>query len=349
MQGPHDRDRHHPPGLSRAGLLALLALLLAAPAEAARFTPLPSPDAALSPQPPLGLSTVSREGVRHRVDATTRVDVTVDATGAPFAVAATQRLDVRVPGDYLLTVGAPVEHVEAAPGSASTPGFRSGAIVWAGFNPSRRLLAARATLAPRAVARVLPLRLVVSAGRTTLVNATRVTVGAFRANAVPHSLSKSLAAGALPAGALVTGTPTAVRVAVAAPLRVTGTIGARHVSLLLRQDSVVPSTGPVDLRVTPVAPAVPARLPASGTALFVLATRLSLETARARQYERFLANPDLQGRSETTFVYRTGRRPVIAAPAVVVTRTGRSWVETLLIVAAVLAVLYAALVVWARS
>lgn len=275
----------------------------------------------------------------------------MDAAGSPFAVAATQRLAVRVKGDYLFTVGAPVDDVQAAPGSASTPGFRTGAIVWAGFDPGRRLLAARATLDTHAVAPLLPLRIVVSGGRTTLVNATRVTVGAFGASAVPGSVVRALRdlrAGTT-AGAQVNGTPVPVRITVVAPLRVTGTIGGRRVSLVLTGRRTVAAAGAVRLTVTPLRPTVPERLPHGGRELFALASRLALATARAGQYLQFLANPDAQGRSETAFAYRTARRPVVAAPPVVVVRHGRSWVEAALVAIGILALAAAALAAWARS
>jgi hypothetical protein len=94
---------------------------------------------------------------------------------------------------------------------------------------------------------------------------------------------------------------------------------------------------------------MPARLPSSGRELFALASRLALADARAGQYRQFLANPDAQGRSETTFAYRTARRPVVAAPAVVVVHHGRSWVEAALVAIGILALAAAALAVWARS
>ena len=97
----------------RAGL-ALLALAAPAAASAAqpRLAALPSPLAALSATPPLGSgASAAAEGVRHRIDATTRVRVAVDAHGTPFAVTATQRLDVSQPGDYYFTIGAPLTDV----------------------------------------------------------------------------------------------------------------------------------------------------------------------------------------------------------------------------------------------
>jgi hypothetical protein len=327
-------------------------------AAAVSFVPFPSPTAPLSPEPPLlhGAS-ASTEGVRHHVSASTRVDVSVDATGRPFAVAATQRLDVRVTGDYFFTIRAPVTAVRAVPGSASTPGFRVGAIVWEGFDAGRRLLAARATLEPAAVRPLLPLRIVVSNGRTTLVNATRLDAAAGRASATAASVRAYLAklraanaAGAVPqpGKAQVTATPVPVRLSVAAPLEVTGTVGGRRVSLLLTDRTTVPAAGRVDLRVTPMPPAVPAALPAGGAALFTLASRLSLETARARQFLEFLGNPDPKGRSETVFAYRTARRPGTAVRPVS-GHHGRGWVAGALIAVALAAALCAAVVLWARS
>ncbi|HVU79393.1 MAG TPA: hypothetical protein VHC67_17600 [Gaiellaceae bacterium] len=327
-------------------------------AAAVGFAPFPSPTAPLSPEPPLmhGAS-ASTEGVRHHVSASTRVDVSVDAQGRPFAVAATQRLDVRVAGDYFFTVRAPVTAVRAVPGSASEPGFRVGAIVWEGFDAGRRVLAARATLEPGAVGPSLPLRIVVSDGRTTLVNATRIDAAAGRATATPGSVRAYLAqlrtanaAGTEPAPgrAQVEATPVPVRLSVAAPLEVTGTVGGRRVSLLLTGRTTVPAAGRVHLRVTPVPPQVPARLPRDGAELFTLASRLSLETARARQFRELLGNPDPDGPSETTFVYRTQTPPTAAAP-LVTRHHGRGLLTIALVAAALAAALCAAVVLWARS
>jgi len=159
--------------------------LAAAPlAVAAQYSPLPSPAAPLSNVPPLGGgASSSTERVHHRVDAVTTVRVAINGHGAPFAVTATQSLDVRVTGDYFFTIGAPVATVEAAPGSDSAPGLRTASIVWAGFNPGRRTLAARATLDPARASAALPLRVEVSSGVTTLVNETAVTVGTIAAEA----------------------------------------------------------------------------------------------------------------------------------------------------------------------
>src|SRR5262249_26720439 len=171
--------------MKRLGLLAAAVLTCAGAAHAATpgtFVALPSPAAPLSSSPPLaGGATATNAIVRHRVNARTRVDVALDEDGTPFRIVATQRLDLRVKGDYFFTVGAPLRAVEAAPGSASTPGLRSTAITWAGFNPGRRTLAARATLDPAVAAPSLPLRVEVAPNRVTLVNATPTIATSFTA------------------------------------------------------------------------------------------------------------------------------------------------------------------------
>jgi len=342
-------------------LLIATALATAGNAQAAqRFLALPSPTAPLTASPPVGRgATALSERVHHRVTATTRVETLIDATGRPFAVFATQRLDVRVKGDYFFTVGAPLVDVEAAPGSESTPGLRSTGILWTGFNPARRTLAARATLDPRAVATSLPLRVQVADGKTTLVNATGTDAAAYSADAVRaplvaylDRLRSDLAAGRLPlaGSATTTGTPHPTRVHVTVPLLLRGTIGGRGVDATVRDRLVVPTTGKVELTVEPdTRPHFPALARLSGRALLQLATAVSLQAGRARQYETFLGNPDPVGKSKTTFVYRTAARrvpPVAAAPA---SESGRGWTTTVAWVAALAVGGALALVAWTRA
>lgn len=358
MQEPHRRDHHHPARVALA-LAAVLAALVASPANAARFLPLPSPAAQLSPDPPLGNgATSSAESVHHRVGSRISVDVSIDGSGAPFAVTATQRLDVRDTGDYFFTIGAPVLGARAAPGSASRPGFRTGAIVWAGFNPGRRILAARARLDAASAAPSLPLRVIPGHGTTLLENTTRVSTAADTANALRpqllsylHRLAAAVAQGRTPlsGSAEVTSTPVPVRVSVVVPLRVTGTIGGRHVSLLLSGRTVVPATGSVDLRVEPVLHLGFGDLSRlDGRALLALATRASLAVARTRQYQAFLGNPDQAGPSATRYRYRTTARRR-AAPAAAAPAAGRGWVTPLLVAVGLAAALLVAGYAWARS
>src|SRR3954469_12535895 len=216
-------------------LLAALALPSVAAAAQPRLAALPSPLAALSAAPPLGTgASAAAEGVRHHVDSTTRVRVAVDEHGTPFAVTATQRLVVSQAGDYYFTIGAPLTDVAPAYGSQSTPGLRTGTIIWAGFNPGKRVLAARTTLDPVAVAGSLPLRVSISGGKVTLRNGTAITTTAFSADALKPQLEAFLAGlrratstGTAPTGggALVTSQPVQTTVRVIAPLRVAGTIG----------------------------------------------------------------------------------------------------------------------------
>jgi len=341
-------------------LVAGAALVLAAGAQAApHYLSLPSPTAPLTASPPLsGGATSLSERVRHRVAATTHVVVLLDASGTPFSVVATQRLDVRVTGDYFFNVGAPLLDVEAAPGSESTPGLRATSILWTGFVPGRRVLAARATLDPAATAPSLPLRVEVANGRTTLVNATGTEVAAYSADAVRaplvaylSRLRADLTAGRLPlAGAAAATTrPVAVHVHVGVPLIVRGTVGTHAVHAIVRDRLVVPAAGAVRLTVEPdtrVELGDLSRL--SGRALLQLATSATLQAARLRQYEMFLGNPDPVGHTETHYVYRTAARPAVAA-APVSARGGRSWTATLAWLGALAAGAVLALVAWSRA
>jgi hypothetical protein len=351
--------------VKQLALAMLTGLAVAASAQAApraNYVSLPSPLAPLSASPPLGGgATATAEGFRHRIAARTAVDVSLDARGSPFAVRATQKLDVRVLGDYFFTIGAPVLDVEAAPGSASTPGLRAASILWAGFNPGRRTLIARATLDPSAAAPSLPLRVEVAPGRVTLVNSTAVTAGSYAADAPAAPLRRYLAQlrsqvalGRTPTsgGAYVTSKPVATALRIVVPLRVTGAIGGRQV------DTVVDSArlslaghGPVRLTVTPV---VPERLlidptaGLSGRQLLERASRASLTLARLRQYQTFLGNPDPAGSNETTYGYRTAARPT-APPVVAATVPERDWATTIAVAAGLLIAAAGALVVWSRS
>jgi hypothetical protein len=340
-------------------------LVVAASAHAAppaHYASLPSPFAPLSPSPPLGGgATSTSEGFRHRIAAKTSVDVSLDRDGSPFAVHATQRLDVRVLGDYFFTIGAPLLDVEAAPGSESTPGLRAASILWAGFNPGHRVLIARATLDPAAAAPSLPLRVEVIPGRVTLVNTTGVTVGSYTADALVSplvqylaQLRRQVAHGQTPTsgGAYVTSKPAATGLRVLVPLRIRGTIGPRKVDALVEGDRLtLRADGAVRLTVTP---AVPERLLDGTTAglagrrLLERAARAALTLARMRQYQTYLGNPDPTGPNETTYVYRSAARPLPPPVAAVVT-SKRDWATTIAVAAGLLLATAAALVVWSKS
>ncbi len=331
-------------------------LALTAPAAAAHDTPLPSPLAALSPSPPLGPATSSAESVRHRIRSTIRVHVSILPSGLPFAVTADQTLDVTVKGDYFLTIGAPLLGVEALPGSAATPGLRSTSIVWAGFNPRRRLLRSRAQLVPGLAAPALPLRIEVHDESTTLVNTTGVTIAAFAADAdaAPlvdylHRLERAVSDGRAPpeGTANLTGAAHAERVRVVVPLLVRGSVAGRHISARVTGRLTVPARGRIALSVVPQAAAVGSLTGLSGRDVLARATTIVLTVGRLRQYERFLANPDPTGSSATVYLYRTAvpRRPVAPQPGGV---HGRDW-TTLAVAAGLLLAAAAGLVVWARA
>ena len=139
--------------------------LAAAPAAHAAGQPvvltLVDPNTNLTQQPPLAAHFfVEQEArvFRQKVDSDQVVTVGVDGTGRPVTLGVVQRLRLTGQGDYLYSIPAPVLNVVKTPDSASFPGRRQGAILWAGFSPGKRLLGAKATLAPRTIARYLPLR-----------------------------------------------------------------------------------------------------------------------------------------------------------------------------------------------
>jgi hypothetical protein len=325
---------------------------------------LPSPLAPLSSSPPVGGgSAAAAEGVRHVVDATTRVEILVDTGGAPFRVRATQRLDVRRLGDYFFTIGAPLRDVEAAPGSDATPGLRATSFLWEGFNPKRRLLAARAELEPGAVASSLPLRIELAGGKATLTNTTATTVPTFTADAPREQLLAYLASLRVAAasritptggGTVITSPLRPLRLRISVPLLVDGSIGSARVHVTLggasRKLRASFAAGPVDVTVRPLLPQelFTASKAASGRALLKQATLASVEFARARQYDAFLGNPDPIGKSATTYVYRSGTPSApVAAPAAA--KKGRDWPRTMLISLGLLALLVAATIAWSRA
>src|SRR4051812_41848280 len=169
-----DRRARHAPGPPclngamgrRSAALAVAVLLAAGPlvAPAARangvaidLPPAEGPTTAVPPFQPTGALRTERRLPRGRIESDERVQVRVDPAGAPVAVSVRQRLELRGPGDYSLAVPGPIADVEPAPGSAVPPGLRSGALIWQGFSPGHRVLAADLRLRPREAAAALPL------------------------------------------------------------------------------------------------------------------------------------------------------------------------------------------------
>ena len=259
------------------------------------------------------------------------VEVGVDARGAPASVTVLHRLIVVRSGDYTFAVPGPIVDVSRAEGSESEPGLRRGAVLWAGFSPGRRVLAARVELARARAARFLPLRVSIrrigDEFELRLQNATALRLQTFSANGVPSSVAAASAVtrrAALrrePLGdAFVTveGPVRPVTVAISAPLRISGELrsGAARKTV----DALLGDGGPLELRV---------RVPAAGAPKLRLRVRPTpplrtlerrggdpraqldrlisarLQLARARQYERFLAVPDPNAEATGVFVYRT--------------------------------------------
>lgn len=365
MQDANNGDDHHPAGLIRLAAFAVV-LIAASAAHAAepRFVALPSPLTPLTASPPLGGgASAGGEGHPHRVLASLEVRVSVDGSGAPFAVHATQRLEVRRIGDYAFTIGAPLTDVAAVAGSDGAPGLRAGAYLWQGFNPGRRILAARIKLGPRAAAS-LPLRIEIAHGRVTLSNRTATVVSAFAADGSPTELRGYLSAlrAAAARGEPATGSGTTitspleqVRLRVSAPLAIDGAIGARLIHLTLggtgRAEQAVFPAGPVHLTVRPQPPLELLAPPAheSGRALFARATRASLESARSRQYDTFLGNPDPAGPSHASYLYVSATRPHPAAVPVARPGGGRDWLRLGGVLAVALAAAAVAAVAWSRA
>lgn len=346
------------------GVAACLAAASAAAATPPRLISLPSPLTPLSAAPPVGGGAVGpREGRQHRIHATTRVTVSVDRTGTPFALRAVQRLEVLHVGDYTFSIGAPIIRVVRAPGSQSDPGQRAQAILWAGFSPGTRILAARADLRLTAAA-ALPLRLTAHDGTMTLRNVTGVTTTGFDAAARPTELLATFAAyrratastsPVAGGSALVTSPVRPVKLEISAPLAISGTIGGRPIDLVLggaaHPAAVTLPGGAVRLVVRPLqAPELLSPPPGeSGRALLARAVRASLELARVRQYDTFLGNPDPAGSSRTTYLYVSAQRPVPQPVATARAPAGRDWLRTALWVGGALAAVGVGAVVWARS
>ena len=262
MRGPDRRLDHdttvvaNPPKLVLAATLAGCAFALGAPgASAQRVVPLPWPPTVLPRTPPLAPVTSGVLPVSplflHRLATRERIVVGVDDEGTPHSVRVLQRIVVNRLGDYVFVVPAPVRSVTPGPGTESTPGQRENQILWQGFSPGRRVLAAWADLRVAESAGSLPLRLRIETmvdGRPlepgerrsgdlrvtlTVTNVTGVVVRSFTAEPEPFSLAQVLDrirdaihrdvfAEGLNIG--LRGPATPVQQRVAAPLRVEGSL-----------------------------------------------------------------------------------------------------------------------------
>jgi len=141
---------------------ALCAAATAAPAPPSQDVVLPGPVPYPTPNPPLvGKTAISGGFTRYvfHIRNNERVLVSVDETGSPSSLRVRQRLDVGGRGDYQFAVSGPIEDVLRGPGSESEPGLRADQVLWAGFSPGRKVLAADVTLRPGEAAQYLPVRL----------------------------------------------------------------------------------------------------------------------------------------------------------------------------------------------
>jgi hypothetical protein len=350
--------------VKRALLAAAVAACLspAAVQAAPRLALFPTPLTPLTPTPPFQPPpTALPNFYRPPIRSTERVAVGIDDEGGVVSVQATQRLVISRVGDYRLTVAAPVTEVVAAPGSKSSPGLRAGAVLWAGFSPGHRVLAATATLDPDEAAKVLPLTVDISDGSVRLQNETTTTATTYSTTGDPAELAKLLGAlrthpdgQTLGHGAYVrvSGETRNLEVRVTAPLRVTGRIGGREVSFVLGAEPRtfrVPGRPEVALSVRPVPPA--SLYTASERPTWDEAVRISLTLARVRQYDGFLGNPDPLGPLTARYAYRTVAAPApppVPEPAAPQEEGLAAWLIALIVAGSVAAAGGLA-VLWARS
>jgi hypothetical protein len=154
------------------------------------YTTVSPPLTAYSPTPP-GFTRY----VFH-ITSTQRVRVGVDQQGRPTSVRVRERLAVSGRGDYEFGITGPIADVRPAPGTDSQPGLRVNQILWAGFSPGRKVLAADVTLRPRPAAPFLPVRLELhrEGGGVSLsvVNATRTPVIEYAGVVRPREIAALL-------------------------------------------------------------------------------------------------------------------------------------------------------------
>jgi hypothetical protein len=334
-------------------LLVTAAGTLAPTATAAppsRLADLPGAEA-LDPVPPLSppqppVTEVPR--IRGTVSSDERVVVGIGPDGTPTAVTVVQRLLVRSLGDYTFYIPAPAVSVVAAPGSESQPGFRPNQIVWQGFSPRRKVLAARGELRPADSVSPLPLRAHVTGapvrpGPFELViameNTTRSRAFGFTGDAVGADVIQALAALRAAAGinrpiegrvVRVRGQTKRVIFQVSAPLGLQGSVGfpagavralsrSRFTARLDRGTLRVTVRGVARRAAVPrlrivARPLAAAALPTRSARTLEATVLAYLRYARTRQYQTYLANPDPRGPSRSTYVYDTAAVKRTPAP-----------------------------------
>jgi hypothetical protein len=357
-----------------AGLAAVPAARAAAP-QVALLSPFSPPRAS----PPLRVVLPPGETrFFGRLASTQSVTVSIDPAGRPARLVDVDRILISRKGDYSFAIGAPALDARRAAGSESEPGLRSRAVVWQGFSPNRRLLAAAITLRTGEAASSLPLRIEVGKSGIRLVNATAASVPAVDAPTRASEVARALDAAKAALEAHIP-TPTAVvaalgptrgvRIGGVVPLRVAGavrfegeaahrvaaTVGSRVFS--------IPGKGTLrslELSVTVPEPASRLRPPAgrrwadlaragtlrSGRATTRLANERLLGAALATQFNEFLANPDASGTSRTSYRYELVQ--AAARGGGLPARHSRAWVAVALALGLASAAV-AAIVAWAHS
>ena len=373
------------PLLSALGVL----IVVAAPtfASAAEIPILlPSVRTSLTPGPPLAGAAAPTEVLFPRgMTSDERVLVGIDSAGKPVSIAVVQRLMLHKLGDYSFAVPGPIADVETAPGSDSDPGLRHDSILWAGFSPGTKTLASRATLRAAPASRLLPLRLsveregdaLVVRGENTTAARGPVLVGKVSPKEGAVALDQTrrrlqLGRSAPDLYARVPQAPLSQSEPIVAPLDVRVELEGKTYSYRLgdggptRFTLRVPQAPPrpkLRLTVTPVPPerqltpprgfatwakaARHGRVPAS--TLLERISRVRLATARALQYQTFLANPDTTGGTHAVYVYDTAAK--IAAPRPVAPADdggGSAW-QTVLFAALALLAATGLVVLWANS
>ena len=237
---------------------AVFVVALAPQAAAAAQPPvvsLPWPPAVLPPTPPLAPPTAGGYPLSPlfvgKLACRERVVVGLEADGTPNSVRVLQRIAVKALGNYVFAVAAPVRSVLPGPGTESPPGRRQNQILWQGFSPGHRVLAAWADLRPDESVDALPLRVRVTTEvdgsrlgpgekrsgdlqvTLTVENATPVTAKSFTAE--PHPVDLAVVLGRIRSAIRrdvyaeglnirILSPTTPVQARVAAPFRVAGTL-----------------------------------------------------------------------------------------------------------------------------
>ena len=303
---------------------AIAVALVATPSHPAL---LPSPTTPLDTRVPLSAAATpiaTRLPPNARVANRQEVLVDVTPNGAVVRVRVRQRLTLRGLGDFFFQIPTPVRDVRALPESQSEPGLRRNAVLWQGFSPGRRVLAAEVELDPKAVTPVLPVKLERRPGGILIRNSTSARGVGFVARtrrnemlAVLRRIRREAAKGigVTQPSVQVESATTGRRIIVDAPLRIDVRIrsASRRRDLVLGGRSAtstlirVPPDSNIELVARPLPRVDDVTRPpsgATGTQLLLLAQRALLRLARVHQYESFLAGPGT-GAVETVYRYRT--------------------------------------------